>query len=215
MNRLLPNLFRLAIAPLCLICLCAGDRAAATYTNDFSAAEVGKTPQDLAILSGNFTVVADGGGKCLELAGDPVEPGAFLFGPAGQTTTTVRARIHATASGKRFPELGIGAGDSAGFRLILVPTTGQIELRKGEDFRAAAPCPWKSGSWMNFRLAITAGPNGGSTIQGKAWPDGAAEPSDWTLAATDPAAPPAGRALGWANPYSETPIRFADLSVAP
>ena len=53
----------------------------------------------------------------------------------------------------------------------------------------------------------------GGPIQGKAWPDGQAEPGDWMLTLDEPQAPRPGRAGCFATPYSGTAVRFDDVQV--
>jgi hypothetical protein len=51
-------------------------------------------------------------------------------------------------------------------------------------------------------------------VEGHAWKQGAAEPTTWTLKQDETAEPTPGRASVWGSPYSGTPIRFDDLTVA-
>ena len=52
-------------------------------------------------------------------------------------------------------------------------------------------------------------------VQGKVWTDGAKEPGEWMIALDADAAPPAGQASVWGQPYAGTPIGFDDLAVKP
>jgi hypothetical protein len=209
--------------PLMLLLFCcvgglifAADQASppAPYSNDFEKSEIGKAPDDFMILDGTFAVREVDGNKCLELAGDPIGSFGALFGPDGATAMDVKARIWAAASGKRFPEFGIGADDAGGNKLFVIPASHSIELRKGDDAVASVPFTWSSGTWTLLRLRVE--PKDKTwTIQGKAWPQGQSEPQAWTITATDPEAPSAGKASIWGNAYSEQPIRFDDLAVMP
>lgn len=185
----------------------------APYRNDFEKAQVGKVPEDVMVLDGNFAVRSVGGNKCLELAGDPVGSFGALFGPDGLAAMDVKARIWSTGAGKRFPEAGIGADDAGGYKLFTVPARHLLELRKGDDPVASAAFEWQSAKWIWYRLRVE--PQDAKTwqIRGKAWPEGQKEPEAWTVIAHDAEAPPAGRASLWGSDYSEQPIRFDDLSV--
>lgn len=200
-----------------LMCICGALIAAdaAPYANDFEKAEIGKVPEDVMVLDGTFAVREFGGNKCLELAGDPVGAFGALFGPDGLVAMDVKARIWAAASGKRFPEVGIGANDPGGYKLFAVPARHILELRKGDDPVASAAFPWQSGKWTWYRLRVE--PKGAKTwqIRGKAWPDGQQEPANWMVTAQDTEAPSAGKASLWGSDFSEQPIRFDDLSVVP
>lgn len=201
------------IALFCLLGLGADQPAA--YSNNFAQAALGKTSDDLMILNGSFAVVDFKGTKCLELSPDPLDGDGMLFGPPGMIAGTVGARIWASSTGKRYPEFGIGSNDAGGWKLIVVPIQKILELRHGDDAKASAPYSWKSKTWTRLRLEVSHAADGTFSIRGKAWPDGAAEPSKWMIAAQDASAPPAGRASIWGMPYSGQPLRFDDLSAKP
>ena len=167
------------------------------------------------ILNGAFEVVQIDGNKSLELSPDPLETDGFLFGPSGMVGGTVSARIWGAASGRRFPEFGIGANDAGGYKLIVVPAQGILELRKGDEPKGSVPFSWKPETWTRLQLRVSKLADDKFQIDGKAWPDGAAEPKDFSISTQDTQAPPPGRASAWGMPYSEKPIRFDDLSSAP
>jgi len=50
-------------------------------------------------------------------------------------------------------------------------------------------------------------------IEGKAWPQGTAEPKDWMVMIDEKEEPITGRASLIASPFSGTPIGFDDLRV--
>ena len=204
------------IRPLLLAALLltvAADPAPISYSNDFEKAEVGKVPDDIMVLDGTFAVREFEGNKCLELDGTPIGTFGALFGPAGLTACEVSARIWAQPTGKRFPEFGIGANDAGGYKLFLLPGRSLLELRKGDDPIASAPFAWTPSTWTCFKLRVT-GSGSSWTLQAKAWPATAHEPSDWSVTAKDSTAPTPGRSSIWANDYSEKPVRFDDLKVS-
>ena len=188
--------------------------APAPYTTDFSKMPVGKPSSEIFILNGSFAVKEEAGEKFLELAGNPVDTFGVLFGAEGQTATDVAGRIFATADGKLFPEFGMGANDAGGWKLWLIPGQKALVLRKGDDEKARVPFDWISGKWTHFKLHVAPGASGW-TIEGKAWMEGGKEPEKATIATTDTAAPPTGRASAWGQPYAGTAIRFDDLSAVP
>ena len=204
------------LSAICFLCISA-DKASApgAYLNDFEKLPVGNPPEDLLILGGTFSVVQVEGNKCLELAPDPLDIAGVLYGPAGRVTGSVSARIWGAATGKRLPEFGIGAYDAGGYKLILVPAQGILELRKGDDVQASAPVAWKPQTWTRFRLQITKLADGKFQIKGKAWPDASPEPQTWAVSVQDSEAPSAGRPSVWGMPYSGQPIRFDDLGYDP
>jgi hypothetical protein len=202
----------------------AADAAAAagSYATDFSKMPAGKpTGEELFVLNGAFAVVNAGGGdKALELPGNPLDTFGVLFGPEGQRATEVTARIHGTSVGRLFPEFGVGAGDSGGWKLWVLPGQNAVVLRKKEDEVARATFAWASGTRTHLRLRVAPAADGKWAVDGKAWLAGGKEPAAWTVSTTWAAttaepAPPAGRASVWGQPYAGTPIRFDDLSVSP
>jgi hypothetical protein len=189
--------------------------AAEKYHADFSGAEVGKLPADVQAVTGGYKVVEFEKDKVLELPGEPLEIFGLLFGPAGAADVDVWARAWSAASGRRMPEFGIGTGDVAGFRLVLVPAAKQLELRLGDERLTSVEMkePWRSGTWTWMRLRVAKTKDGIWAVGGKAWPADAKEPEQWQLQLESKVAPHAGRASVWAIPFSGQPIRFDDLSV--
>jgi hypothetical protein len=164
------------------------------------------------VLDGTFAIKEFEGKKCLELAGDPIGSFGALIGPEGITAMDVQARIWGARSGKRLPELGIGADDAGGYKVFLVPQRHLLELRKGDDAIASVPFEWTGGSWTSFRLHVAPTAKNTWIIQAKAW-QGAKEPEGWMLTQEDTEMPPAGKASIWGNDFSEQPIRFDDVTV--
>ncbi len=189
---------------------------ATPYATDFSAAKPGKVPEELFVITGAFAIADVDGNRVLELAGNPVSSYGVLFGPKEQTAIEAAARVQATSVGKMFPEFGVGANDSGGWRVWAMPGQDALVLRRKEvDEVARVPFHWTSGGWVRMKLRVSPGADGKWLVQGKAWPDGLPEPAAWPLSHVAADAPPAGQASVWGNPYSGTPIRFDDLSAAP
>src|SRR5688572_15772866 len=196
-----------------LVSLAAAPAAdAPLYSNDFSAVAPGKLPEDQFLaLAGEFTVKDVDGNRVVELAGTPFDSFGMLFGAAPeQPACTVSARIWAATTGRRFPEFGVGANDTGGYKLWLMPRTKQVAIRKADQFVATAPYEaWQTQTWTRFRLQVTNSTAGASwTVRGKVWPDGKDEPKEWTVTFDEPEAPSSGRPSVWANTYSGQPVRF-------
>jgi hypothetical protein len=206
-------IFRRVLVLMCLVTL-AADLPTREYKNSFDQETAGKLPDDTMVLDGTFTIATDQGNKWLELAGDPVGECGALLGPAFGSAVDVKARVWAAATGRRFPEFGIGAGDAGGFKLFVAPGRRVLELRGGEETRASAPVEWKSGAWTWLRLRIEKQGAQKWSIRGKAWPQGQKEPGEWMIATAAATAPPAGRISVWGETFSEQPIRFDDLSAS-
>jgi len=189
-----------------------GTAASAPFFEDFEKTPVGKVPDSIMVLDGDFSVRDVDGNHCLELAADPIGGFGALMGPGGMTACDVSARIWAAPTGKRFPEFGIGANDAGGATLLVTPGVNAIALRVGEKTIATAPFSWRPSSWTFVRMQVWTH-DGKWFVRGKAWNTGDRKPAQWMIDAPLPKAPNAGRASVWGNDYSERPIRFDDISV--
>jgi hypothetical protein len=183
------------------------------YTNNFESATAGKVPEDFMVLSGDFTVKADGGNKFLELPGSPLDSFSTQFGPGGQTEAMVGARINGTGKRRRFPTFGIGLNGVAGYRLQVSPSRNLLELYRDQELKGSAPFDWKSGMWTSLRLQVRKDSAGGWKIEGKAWREAATEQA-WMISVNDKEDPPAGRASLFGSPFSGTPILYDDLTIS-
>jgi len=185
------------------------------YSQDFEKAGLDKLPDGMLVLDGGFAVKQSGGGRLLELPGDPLETFGVLFGPTEKTGLCVRARILGTGKGRRFPVLAVGLGGVGGYKLQVSPAKKALELYRGEEVKASVPYNWQSGEWVTLRFQVRKSKDGEWKAEGKAWPQGAAEPAAWQISFTDTAEPTAGRPSIWGLPFSGTPIQFDDLLVTP
>lgn len=183
------------------------------YENNFESADVGAVPQEFMVTDGAFSVKAEGGNKFLELAEAPLDAFGVLFGPTQPAEVCVSARIFGTARGKRYPTFGVGLNGVGGYKLQVSPGKGKLELYKGEEVVAFIPYAWDSGTWFCFKLQATKTAAGVVKVEGKAWPEGAAEPKEWNLKFEDKTPPSAGRAAIWGSPFARTPIRYDNLKV--
>ena len=197
----------------------AAPAAEAPYKEDFEKAEVGKLPAGFTAYAGAFKVAEESGKKFLELPGAPLETFGVLFGPAlkpaelGHKAMTASGRFYATSVKRKSPALGISLGGVGGYRLQVSAAKGLLEIFKADESRASAPFQWTSGSWTALR--IQARQSGGKwLIEGKAWLADAAEPLAWSVSHDAEEPPPQGKAAVWGNPFSGTPIRYDDLTVA-
>jgi hypothetical protein len=185
------------------------------YKQDFQSAEVGKLPKEFLVLDGGFVVVEEGGNKFLELPGAPLDAFGLLFGPTEKENRTVSARVFGTGKGRRFPTFSVGLNGVGGYKLQVSPSKGALELYKGEAVKTSVPFQWSTGKWTRLSLTVKKAKENEWLIEGRAWEDGAAEPSAPTVAATEAEAPTAGRASIGGSPYATTPIRYDDLFTEP
>jgi hypothetical protein len=213
-----PHLFRAtgSLLPvlLCLLLISADAPPPPTnYHQDFQKSDEASMPEELLVMNGKFAVVKDGDDKFLQLPGEPLDTFGFMLG--ADENNSIEASIRATATGKRFPEFGLGLCGAAGYRLWLQPATNELQILKGDNVKISKPYDWKSASWLTLRLQLKK-ENNKTTLQAKIWPRNTPEPKDWTLTFddTDTTKPPKGRPSVWGIPYSGTPIDFDDLSIS-
>jgi hypothetical protein len=185
------------------------------YTNSFEAAELNSVPQEFLVLDGAFAVKEETGNKFLELPGAPLDSFGVLFGPTLADGVVVSARIFGTGQKRRFPTFSVGLNGNGGYKLQVSPAKKTIEIYKGDVVKASVPYDWTAGQWT--RLALTLNPKSGATwkVEGKVWADGSPAPSTATILWEESEQPTPGRASITGNPYSNTPIRFDDLSIHP
>jgi hypothetical protein len=201
----------IAALSLCAVSLLAADSV--LYENNFEKEEPGKVPADFMVLDGGFAVKEDAGNKFLELPGSPLDSFAVQFGPTESSNVCVSARIYATGKGRRFPTFGVGLNGVAGYKLQAAPGKKLLELLKDQNVLASVPYDWKSGEWLSFRLRVRGTGASGWKIEGKVWPHGKTEPSDWSVTADEKEEPLSGRPSLFGSPFSGTPIWFDDLRV--
>lgn len=183
------------------------------YENDFQSAEVGKVPDDFLVLDGAFAVKSDGTNKFLELPGAPLDSFGVLFGPTEKEDIEVTARIKGTNRGRRYPTFGIGLNGQEGYKLQVSPAKKLLELYKADEVIGSVGYEWKSGQWIEMKLAVRKTGNAMWIVEGKAWPQSADEPDHPMITSHQKFPPPAGRASIWGQPYATTPIQFDDLVV--
>ncbi len=190
----------------------AARAAEPAYTNDFQAAPVGKPPEGMMVMAGDFAVREEGGNKFVELPGAPLDTFGLLFGPSQPPGRDANARFFGAKQGRKFPAFGLSLGGVGGYRLQVSAGKKAIEIFKGDESRTSVPYEWPTGAWVKLRLRERKAA-GGWVIEGKAWPAEAAEPAEWNIKLEVKADPPTGRAAVWGAPYAGTPIRFDDLRV--
>ena len=190
-----------------------GDKSSVLFSASFETNQSGKLPDDFLVLDGAFEIKEDAGNKFIELPGAPLETYGLLFGPAQTNDIAVSARIQSTMKGRRYPVFGVGLNGVGGYKMLLAPAKGELELFKGDERVASAKLAWKSGTWTQLRLQLRKTGAGESRVEGRAWPTGGTEPNTWMISFVERSEPVAGRASIWGSPFSGQPIRFDDLSL--
>lgn len=203
---------RLTLAALASTALATAWAASATlFEQDFSRVAVGGVPEDFLVLDGQFGVKEDAGNKLFELPGAPLDTYGFLFGPNHDHGVQVVARIQSSRQGRKFPTFAVGLNGGGGYKLRIAPAKNAVELLRGDEVKATATFPWKSGEWTHLKLQVRK-TGDARRIEGRAW-QGTDEPTSWTVSWDDPEPMPAGKSGAWGMPFAGTPIRFDDLRI--
>ena len=192
----------------------ASSGAEVLYQNDFTKEEIGSVPKDFLIIEGQFAVKEENGNKFLELPGTPLDSFGLLFGPKAGENVSVHARIFGTAKGRRYPAFDVGLNGFGGYKLRVSPGKKQLELYRGDAVKTSVPFVWIPGKWTHLKLQLVKSGEAEWQIEGRAWPEGAAEPKEPSLRFKDTQAPLRERASVGAMPYSGDPVYFDDLVVS-
>ena len=109
------------------------------------------------------------------------------FGPTDLHDYTVTTDVKAQTGTAKLPDMGVIAQR---YTLDLMGESQQLQIRTwAAQLRMAksVPVDWKAGIWytLKFNASIE---NGIAVLKGKVWPRDKAEPTDWTVTATDEAA---------------------------
>lgn len=183
------------------------------YQTDFEQAEIGKLPEGIMSLNGDFVVKRDRTNKFLELPGAPLDAFAVQFGPTERSEVMISAQVFGTAKGRRYPTFGVGLGGVGGYHLQVSPGKMALEIFEDLDLKTSVDYEWQPGVWTAMRMRIRKIGDAEWEVQGKAWPVGKPEPTKWQITWLADKEPRAGRASVSGSPFSGTPIRFDDLVV--
>ena len=190
-----------------------GDAQAADtvlFEQNFDALPAGPMPKGFLALACEFSVVVDGAEHYLELPGAPLDTFGVLFGPSSADPCALEGRFWGTKSGRKFPTFGLSLRGAGGYRLQVSPGKGQLEIYKGDEPLIGVPFAWQSGTWTSLKLSMRR-QGSGWILEGSAWGEGGAPPSEPQIRVEVASDIAAGRAALWASPYSGTSIRFDDL----
>lgn len=182
------------------------------WAQDFESVEVGLEPDDTLVLNGQFTVEQEqGGNKALALPGAPLETMNILLEPSRGTGTAIRASIKGEKTGRREPAFGVGLGGASGYRFMLFPQRGVVELLLDEQPLAKSEYKWAGGSWTLMKLEVSEAEGGAWLVRGKVWNKETPEPADWNIQWKATEEPPVGQASLWGLPYSGKTLWYDDV----
>lgn len=193
----------------------AGATSSATtlYSNNFDNAEIGKVPNDMMVLGGDFAVQRDGTNQFLALPGAPLDSFSVQFGPSVRTNVQASARIFGKSRGRRAPTFGVGIGGVSGWKAQVSPAKNALELIHDLEVKASVPYDWKSGTWTHVQIELRQTKADAWQISAKAWAEGDPVPARPLIEFTETEPPIAGRASIIGSPFAGTPIWYDDLAV--
>jgi hypothetical protein len=214
--KLLPLSSILTITFLPLLAQDPAPAAPEAIKEDFQKLNLGALPDELMVVDGAFSIVADGENKLLEIGTEPLTEGAVLLGKSIKNGGTMKAKIKASSKRRSFPRFGVGLGGTSGFRLRVTPADKAVEIVKEDERVAKADFAWKSDAWCWVELKVTLSETKGSWIvEGRVWEDGQPRPEAPSVTTTSTNAPPNGKASLWGAPFSLVPIQFDEVEVTP
>ena len=191
-------------------------KASATFEQDFEKVAVGEAPDDVMEIDGEFKVVEEDGNKFLRVGIEPLTENGIVLGPSTKAGGTVVAKIRSFKKRRSYPRFAVGLYGISGYRLRVVPSSGEVELLKNEEVVAKEKFKWKADTWTNLKLEVKMDGEAWS-IKGWVWPvaegDEGKQPEKPSISHSDKEAPGQGKASLWGSPYSGKPIDFDDVKV--
>lgn len=110
----------------------------------------------------------------------------IFLGSPEWSNYTVEADVRAIEKRRQLGDVGITAQT---YSLVLFGNRQRVEMWSWQENThrvVSLPFTWKPDAWYHLKLKVQNQPDGGTRIQGKAWPTGEAEPEAWTIDKVDP-----------------------------
>ena len=166
------------------------------------------------IGAGRYQVIEKDGNKVLE---KPVAPRGLLrsnlfIGYPRLSNYTIQADVMGGLKGRRRTDVGML---NQGYFLDMLGNSQKLEIRTWSAVKRMAvtiPYEWEMDTWYVMKLRVERAGDA-KKVLGKVWKKGEAEPSEWTIEASDPI-PNAYGAPGLQG-YSPAPLFFDNVSVTP
>ena len=204
----------LAALALATSCRTTNTMTSVLYQQDWQGLAVGAAlPDDVLVLGGSFSIVAEGATHLLALGPEQLDDFGLLVGPDVAGGVEIEAAIRADGQKRLVPRFGVGLNGVGGYRLLVTPAAAAVQLLKGDDVVASAPFAWTPNGWLRVRLRAQAAERGGLRLSGWVWPADGAAPAAPLLLHADATPPPAGRPALYGAPYAGKPIFFGPVSV--
>ncbi len=174
----------------------------------------GEPPKEVFIVDGTIKIAAHEGNKALVVDPAPITDASAQLAVSANGAATIEARILAFKRGRSAPRFGVSVHGMSGHRLWVNPVKKTLDLVKGDQTLASAPCVWESGKWLKIKLEVKKGAGEQWQIIGKTWPAEAAEPAAPQISHEDKGLKGQGKCAIWATPYSGEPVYFDDIHLS-
>ena len=186
-----------------------------SFSIDCEGWQDGLPPEEVFVVDGIFKVVTKDGSKALMIEPAPIVDACAQVGESAAGTSIVQAKIMASKRGRSYPRFGVSVHGMSGHRLFVNCAKKQVELVRGEETLATAPCAWTTDTWMNLKLEAVLNPDETWSFKGKAWPGGSEEPKEPAIQHTEPKGKIKGngKVTLWGTPFSELPLYIDDVKV--
>lgn len=186
------------------------------FTEDFERYPADSVPDGWPAARGRFAVVdADGGKQLRKPSGDPRSWRTTVYvGNPRQTGYEIEAELMSMEQRRRMADMGLV---SHRYTLALMGNAQSLMVRTWLSelgrFSKEVPLEWDPEVWYHVKLRVEPAADGSTTIRGKAWPKGEAEPEAWTLEAVDTVGH--GHGSPGIYGYSSADIYYDNLKVTP
>jgi hypothetical protein len=178
------------------------------FTDDFDTEK--KRPYWIG--AGRYDVAELEGERVLE---KPVAPSGLLrsmlfVGPDDWNNYTVTVDLMGNQKGRRRTDGGVVAG---GYILDLLGVKQELQIRSWQAVLRMAvtvPFEWEMGTWYTMKLRVETNSEMAKVL-GKVWKRGEAEPTEWSITATDPLPIQSGAPAVQA--YSPASMYFDNLEI--
>lgn len=161
------------------------------YKEDFEGLPEGEAPPGWVTSKKKANVMSMDGNMVLRKAADHPSP---IFArlrnymlPPMEAGYTVQADVYGQRKKRFYPDMGLM---NCRYQMILMGTTRKPVVRlvtwaPMPRLQVDVPYNWKPDTWYTMKLAYSIKDDKG-WVRGKVWPQGEAEPSDWTIEMWDP-----------------------------
>ena len=160
------------------------------FVEDFERYAIDAVPDGWSAARGRFKVVDGGEGSkmLLKPSGNPRSWRTTVYvGTPQQDSYEIEVEVLSKEQRRRMADVGLL---SHRYTLALMGNAQALMIRSWlsefERFSKEIPFAWDPDVWYHIKLRVDPQDDDSTIIRGKVWPNEEAEPSEWTIEATDP-----------------------------